>query len=262
MDQVIDSLLVEGDAGQFAFASAAGDVVTVHARGEIGQTFRCDDRILHRRLAPGLIDVIPAGVGIELEDEGAHAVLILPVPAAVAEAASESVGLRPQDLSPLVDLRDPAIAAFAWVLHRLPVDDHLHRECASLEFARRLAWKRLPPAKLAPERGRALSGRTAQRLLAFIEGNIDRQLGLRELAAETGLAATSFKAAFRATFGVPVHRFVVWRRAERARLLLLEGRLPAAQVALDAGFAHQSHMARWLQRLFGALPSEIAARTA
>jgi AraC family transcriptional regulator len=262
VSDVIESLLIRGGENQFAFAGLADDVLTVHAEGEIGQAFRCNGRMLQRRLTPGVIDLIPAGAEVELEDQGAHAVLVMQAPAALSELAADSVGLRPGDLTPLIDMRDLSITAFAWALHRVPAEDRLHRECASLELVRRLVWRRLPSAKLAPDRGRALSGRAAQRLLDFIEGNIDRQLSLRELSAETGLAATSFKAAFRATFGVPVHRFVVWRRAERARLLLLEGRLPPAQVALEVGFAHQSHMARWLSRLFGVLPSELTARAA
>jgi len=40
--------------------------------------------------------------------------------------------------------------------------------------------------------------------------------------------------------------------------LLLQGRLTASQIALDAGFAHQSHMAHWMGRLLGMTPRELA----
>ncbi|RIK38057.1 MAG: hypothetical protein DCC55_22300 [Chloroflexi bacterium] len=49
---------------------------------------------------------------------------------------------------------------------------------------------------------------------------------------------------FRRSTGLPVQEHVIQRRVERARELLVRGELPAIQVALDAGFAHQSHMAR------------------
>jgi AraC family transcriptional regulator len=57
--------------------------------------------------------------------------------------------------------------------------------------------------------------------------------------------------------GMPVHRYVVQRRLERARSLLLQGRLNAGQVALEVGFAHQSHMAAWMKREFGMTPRDI-----
>jgi AraC family transcriptional regulator len=46
---------------------------------------------------------------------------------------------------------------------------------------------------------------------------------------------------------------------ERARLRLLEGRDSVTAIALDCGFAHSSHMARWMRRLLGLSPSQIRA---
>jgi AraC family transcriptional regulator len=57
---------------------------------------------------------------------------------------------------------------------------------------------------------------------------------------------------------MPVHQYVVRRRVERAKALLLEGRLSISQIALEAGFAHQSHMANWMNRVLGATPTQIA----
>jgi AraC family transcriptional regulator len=39
------------------------------------------------------------------------------------------------------------------------------------------------------------------------------------------------------------------RRVARARELLAEGKTSRADLALATGFAHQSHMARWLGRV-------------
>jgi AraC family transcriptional regulator len=44
---------------------------------------------------------------------------------------------------------------------------------------------------------------------------------------------------------------------ERAKALLLQGRLNASQIALETGFAHQSHMAHWMGRLLGVTPREL-----
>lgn len=56
---------------------------------------------------------------------------------------------------------------------------------------------------------------------------------------------------------MPVHQYVVQRRVERARALLLQGALSASQGALESGFAHQSHMAHCMNRLLGVSPSEL-----
>jgi AraC family transcriptional regulator len=57
--------------------------------------------------------------------------------------------------------------------------------------------------------------------------------------------------------GQSVHRYVVERRVQRARSLLLGGERSVAQVALQTGFSHQSHLARWMKRMLGVTPSEI-----
>ncbi|MDF2697143.1 MAG: AraC family transcriptional regulator, partial [Labilithrix sp.] len=62
---------------------------------------------------------------------------------------------------------------------------------------------------------------------------------------------------FKVRTGLSVHRYVVRRRVERARVLLLQRTMPASEVALAAGFAHQTHMARWMRRELGVTPREL-----
>jgi AraC family transcriptional regulator len=57
--------------------------------------------------------------------------------------------------------------------------------------------------------------------------------------------------------GQSVHSYVMERRVQRARSLLLARNRSIAEVALETGFAHQSHLARWMRRLLGVTPSEI-----
>lgn len=64
---------------------------------------------------------------------------------------------------------------------------------------------------------------------------------------------------FTATFGLPPHRYLVGRRVELARRLLLAGRRPA-EVAADAGFHDQSHLHRHFVRHVGVTPARYAAQ--
>ena len=47
------------------------------------------------------------------------------------------------------------------------------------------------------------------------------------------------------------------QRVERARELLEASGLSISQVALDTGFAHQSHLARCMRRILGITPSSV-----
>jgi AraC family transcriptional regulator len=92
-------------------------------------------------------------------------------------------------------------------------------------------------------------------------GRLDQNLPLARLAGVADVSATHLKTLFRRSMGLPVHEYVVQRRVERAKALLVRGALPASQVALEAGFAHQSHMARWMRRVLGVTPTAVVRRS-
>ena len=96
-------------------------------------------------------------------------------------------------------------------------------------------------------------------MIEYVDAHLDQDLTLAELAAVAEFSPSHFKALFKQAVGVPVHRFVLERRIERARLRLLDGRHSITEIALETGFAHASHMARWMRRLLGSSPSQIRA---
>ena len=251
--------LIKGERGAFESPGAPVACLAVHAAGRIGQTIALDGRATRRRLAPGDIDLIPAGTRIAGEDEGAYAMLILALPGEAMDRAFDALGVRAGELEPLLGVRDDGIAGLAWALHRENVDgDALYRDCLGDELLTRLVRRTAPAAR--DPKARALSGDRLRRVLDFIDGNLDQPFTVDDLAARAGLSLTAFKAAFRLTLNTPAHRYVVRRRSERARLLLLAGDLAPSQIALEAGFSHQTHMARWLRRLYGVLPSDLGRR--
>jgi AraC family transcriptional regulator len=101
--------------------------------------------------------------------------------------------------------------------------------------------------------------RQVQRAVDFIEAHLDKPLSLDQLAAVAGISSSGLQRCFKALKGESVHRYVVRRRVERARVLLMQRLLPASEVALAAGFSHQSHMARWMRRMLGMAPHQIAS---
>ncbi len=66
---------------------------------------------------------------------------------------------------------------------------------------------------------------------------------------------------FTRTFGIAPHAYVLGRRIEAARRLLLEGE-PIAQVAAHVGFCDQSHLTRHFKRHVGTTPGQYGHRAA
>jgi AraC family transcriptional regulator len=104
-----------------------------------------------------------------------------------------------------------------------------------------------------------LSDDELARLDRHIVRNLDTPLTLDDLASVVGRSRFHFSRLFKASTGVTPHQYVVRRRAERARELLLKGGV-IAEVALAVGFAGQSHLTFHIQRAFGCTPGQLVGR--
>jgi AraC-like DNA-binding protein len=107
-------------------------------------------------------------------------------------------------------------------------------------------------ATLGGVRGDALIARTVDRLTET--GGL---APIAAVAAEAGLGDRHFRRRFLATTGVSPKQFASVQRLRRALLLALED-ANWADVASEAGFADQPHLARDIKERFGAAPRRVA----
>lgn len=105
-----------------------------------------------------------------------------------------------------------------------------------------------------------LTPRVWRDLEEFILANLASDLTLDQLAARAGLSYSHFLRAFRQTTGLSPHRFIMQHRANRARELAQSPHVPLKQVALDCGFASQSHMTTVMKALLNETPGQIRRR--
>jgi AraC family transcriptional regulator len=92
--------------------------------------------------------------------------------------------------------------------------------------------------------------------LLHIEANLETTLQASELARITQLSVSHFSRAFRISFGQPPHTYVMARRIEKAkRLILSDERIPLAEVALSCGLSDQAHLCRMFRKLVGVTPA-------
>jgi len=110
----------------------------------------------------------------------------------------------------------------------------------------------------APSRiAKGLPKRRLQQVTDYIHEQLAHDLSLAELAGIAEVSPSHFKALFKEAVGVPVHQYVVRCRVEYAIDLLTRDAAPLRDIALQAGFSHQSHMARCMRRITGKVPSEL-----
>jgi AraC family transcriptional regulator len=95
-----------------------------------------------------------------------------------------------------------------------------------------------------------------RRAKEMLMARLDGEITLEELADECELSRSHFARAFRKTTGRPPHRWLVERRIERAKEMLLKSDLSLAEIALLCGFSDQSHFSKVFAGALGAPPGE------
>lgn len=104
-----------------------------------------------------------------------------------------------------------------------------------------------------PRRPRWLSG-----VEEAIEASGTELPSVAELAALAGVHASHLLRTFRRHHGTTVANFARRRRLERARTEIATSDRPLSAIALDYGFADQSHLTRLFKRAFGETPGQYS----
>jgi AraC-like DNA-binding protein len=136
------------------------------------------------------------------------------------------------------------------------VDSDLPGARACLGQALRLVSQ--PPAvrDVSGPRGRnpMLAAWQANRVAAFVTEHLENRIRVEELAALTRLTSGYFSKAFRGTFGLSPHAYLVERRIARACELMVGSDQPLAQIALACGHYDQAHFTRVFRKRHGEAP--------
>jgi AraC-like DNA-binding protein len=93
----------------------------------------------------------------------------------------------------------------------------------------------------------------AHRLRELLDERLVEGLALDEAAHLVHAHPAHLVRAFSAAFGIAPHQYLMSRRVDRARRLLLDGGKPS-EVATATGFYDQSHLTRHFKRLVGVSP--------
>ena len=220
----------------------------------------CEGVAQRRVQTPYDFDLVPGGASGFWEDHAPCDMISVRLAPALLTSTAEALGLPGgrADLTPKLGARDPLVEhVVRGLMAELEAPAPAGRIYAD-SLAVALTTRLLQNFGAIMAAGRqTLSKPQVRRLVEFVEENLDADLSLDQLAEVAGMSVPHLTTLFRRTMGLSVHAYVMERRVEKARALLLRRDLSIAEIALETGFAHQSHLARWMRRLLGVTPSEI-----
>lgn len=204
---------------------------------------------------PGSVFIRPARMPIEHTNFGrAQNINVEILPDMLA-----AVHGRPLELRPEFGVEDHTIARLLGCL-----GDQLYAEHpVSHLFVESLGAALLDHVRrkygLSPQEVVATAGLSPHRLrLAqeHIDAHLSADLSPIDIAKLVGLNVDYFTRAFRQSTGVPPHRYIVMRRIERAKALMLETRCSLVEIALHSGFGSQSSFTRAFKNITGLTPRQ------
>jgi AraC family transcriptional regulator len=260
-----EASIYEASAG-YSELSHSQHSISMHLGRPLLVTSRCDGASVRRLQVPGDLKIVPAGVARVWETESATTKLSMDVSASLLYSVAETMGVKNPGavaILPQLHLTDARIEHIGWAL-KTELESHdpfgrAYGEGLGVALAAHLLRKyaRVPEQ---PSRD-GLSRRRLARTLEYVRANVASDLSLFELAKVAGVSPSHFKTLFKQTTGMAVHQYVIRARVRFAAEVLQRDAAPLADVALQAGFANQSHLARCMRRIMGLTPGQLRTRS-
>jgi AraC family transcriptional regulator len=164
------------------------------------------------------------------------------------------------ELQPIVLQADPTLHALALQFKQEIHNNTLGGECYSESLANlfniHLLRHYCTSTPILRSYNGGLSSRRLQQTIDYIQAHLDTKLSLDTLATELNLSVYHFCELFTRSMGIPPYKYVLQQRVERAKQLLNRSAQSIGDIALDCGFANQSHLNRHFIKLAGISPKK------
>lgn len=223
---------------------------------------RLDGRLQCSDFSAGDICLTPAAVPISVRLQAPCEIIGLHIePAFFTQLAAEVTDSDRIELVPQFKLNDPLIYQIAIALKaqiRSPGGwQRLYMESMMTAVSAHLLQQystRKP--KIKPDSA-SLSKTHLRQITEYIHEHSDRNLSLLEMAQYLQMSPYYFSHLFKQSTGLSPHQYLISCRIQQAKQMLTATTLSIAEIAAQAGFVDQSHLARHFKRQFGVPPSQF-----
>ena len=230
---------------------------------EITRRFEGDSGTQSATLRPRLMGTIPAGVPSHWHVTGSADVLLLYLHRSMIDRVAEEVlemdpsrvEIRPVLAETDALIEQLALSILSSMKNRSP-HGSLYVEAIAQTIAVQLLQGQAPPGALRATAAASFSPPGLKRVVDLIESALDEDLSLATLAAEAGMSPFYFARAFRQHFGEAPHQYLLRKRIERGKDMLLRTETSLVEIAFATGFSSQSHFTSTFKRFVGVTPGE------
>ena len=258
--------LLSDSPGRVEIPALRNTIVSIHVGASVHATCRRSGYTHRGTIVHGDVEIIPAGTPSVWEIKEKDTYVALSVSPEIINTVAEQLDLDPRriEIKNRFQVRDAQLESIGWALKAEMESGYpsgqLYLDSLSVSVAARLVHCHSSVSPVSVNAGksiRRMSGRRLREVLIYIEDNLSQNLSLADIAAVAGLSVSHFKSLFRESMSLPVHQYLIRRRVECAKTLLAEAKMSISQIAVETGFAHQSHLARHMRRVLGVSPKAV-----
>jgi AraC family transcriptional regulator len=239
-------------------------IIAMHIGKSTKSSWKCDGRSGYGASVHGDITIVAPGARSRWEiSHGTDNAVVLVLPGPLLETIAGELHIEPSriDIRSLVHLRDHQMESVCWALkadlESGCTSGALYTDSLITALTARVISRYSAARPPAATHGRGMTGSELRRLLDWLEDNLTLDVSLSTIAEFSGFSKSHLNATFRQAMGVPLHEYVVRRRVDRAKELLVNATQSITEIALECGFAHPSHMARHMRRILGISPNDL-----
>lgn len=248
-----------------AFFSAVDDqLLVLHRSGPVAVDRLNGDRAQTRVVPAGGIHLVPGGMsfGFRLFEQ-LDTLHVYVRRAVIEEVAAEMIVGDPTNIDIVGEFVDSDVQMnnlLQAVMFALEDGDYatsLYVDCIARAVASRLVrnYSNARLRQASPACSGSIGGPIVNEAVAYMRENLDRSIGLGDIAAVINRSPSHFARQFRNEMGTPPYQYLVNLRLDKAQSLLRETRMPVAEVAFECGFTHQEHLTRLFRRRFQTTPA-------
>ena len=225
---------------------------------------RLDGKFKHYAHGNGRVDVIPAFLNHWTNWDREVEFSVIAICPTLLNQTTQELMQREIELIPQFSIDDPVIQQLALALKTEIktgcMSSRLYGESLGTALAARLVQNYAVSKPSLEFKANGFPQSQLGRVIDYMQANLAQDLSILDLATLTNMSESHFSRSFKQSVGITPYQYLMQQRVERAKQLLKQQAISISDIALDCGFANQTHLTKVFSQMTGMTPKAYQKR--
>jgi AraC family transcriptional regulator len=225
---------------------------------------RLDGKFKHYAHGNGRVDVIPAFLSHWTNWDREVEFSVIAICPTLLNQTTQELMQREKELIPQFSIDDPVIQQLALALKTEIrtgcMSGSLYGESLGTALAARLVQNYAVSKPSLEFKANSLPQSQLEQVIDYMKANLTQDLSILDLATLISMSESHFSRSFKQSVGITPYQYLMQQRVERAKQLLKQQAISISNIALDCGFANQTHLTKVFRQMTGVTPKAYQKR--